>query len=486
MIFNSFTYLIFLLLFTTLFWILNNKFRKYLIFVSSLVFYSFWRFDFLLLLFITILINFISAIKIDNNLENKYKKKYFFFSLFCNIFLIIFFKYTYFIIDTVNVFVPSNNIFIISFKIILPLGISFYTFQSISYIVDIYNKRCQAEKNFINFANYLIFFPQLIAGPIVRSSELIWQLKENKKLNLLNLNIGIKKIFIGLFIKLFLADNIAFFLDEAFNQDYKYYSNLDTLTLAYAYGFQIYFDFAGYSLIAIGSANLVGVHLPENFNFPYLSKNPKEFWTRWHISLSSWIRDYLYLPLIKQKTLNFSTGGFVDLNSKQKISSGISLLATWIVMGLWHGANWSFVIWGLYHALLILIWRFFDKFYKSLNNNLLLLIIYLSNLTLIMLSWIPFKTQNLEKTFSMWSNLFSIEKWLYLSLKENTYLYTFLIFIGIFFSRFIYNKILLINIKINSIKNFFVKCFQLIFWVLIVIIVFGHMKQTNLFIYFQF
>ena len=199
------------------------------------------------------------------------------------------------------------------------------------------------------------FFPQLIAGPILRAKEVLNQFKRENKFNFDYIIIGSRRVLYGLFLKVVIADNIAPLVDSGFKIPIETLSAIDVWTLAFLFGFQIYFDFSAYSHIAIGSARMIGITFPENFNFPYLSISPKEFWKRWHISLSSWVRDYLYLPLTGQKFREVSVGGLSDATIYKKDYK--PLFITWGLMGLWHGANWTFVIWGIYHAILIFIYR---------------------------------------------------------------------------------------------------------------------------------
>jgi len=483
MIFNSFTYLFFLSFFVLFYYNSSGLLKPYLIFTSSIIFYGFWRFDFVLLLIFSVIVDYFCGIKISQTNNKSTRKKFLYLSLITNLGLLFFFKYTFFFLENINYLLDSKIGF--SFNIILPLGISFYTFQSISYTIDIYRKKTNPTKNFILFANYVTFFPQLIAGPILRSHEVIKQLQKNNKFKIDNLINGIKKIFLGLFLKLCLADNLAKSVDYIYSQDHNTFSSWDVLTASFAFGFQIYFDFAGYSLIAIGSALLIGLKFPENFNFPYLCKNPKEFWMNWHITLSSWIRDYLYLPLLKQKSINSSTKGLI-INNQNKVKKYnwhvCSLLVTWLLMGLWHGAHWSFAIWGVYHALLILIWRIIYKFNFTNRNIFFNFFSYISCLIFIMLSWIPFRTQNVEKTFDMWSYIFIPDRYLFLSLHENIYIYLLLLLLGIFISKHLYYNFLFIKNEINI----FYQTLGIIMWTIIITLVFVYMKQSTNFIYFQF
>ena len=358
MIFNSLTYLFFLGLVVTSYWLMPHKFRISLIFISSCIFYGFWRPEFLLLMFISASIDYLAALKMINA-QSISRKRWLWLSLSINIGLLCYFKYLFFIVDNATLALNylGYNFQAPVLNIILPLAISFYTFETISYIVDVYNKQIEPEKNFWKYSCFVIFFPKLIAGPVLRASEILPQFNQALYFKNPYFISGLHRIIIGLFLKVVIADNLAPIVDAGFSQSINTLSALDVWTLAFLFGFQIYFDFSAYSSIAIGSARLFGIHIPENFYFPYASSSPKEFWQRWHISLSSWIRDYLYLPLQGEKIKAHSSGGISITVHHHKRSALLFLFITWAIMGLWHGANWTFLIWGLYHASIIALYR---------------------------------------------------------------------------------------------------------------------------------
>ena len=369
------------------------------------------------------------------------------------------------------------------------MGISFYTFQTISYTVDVYRGHTKPEKCFFTYASYVTFFPQLIAGPILRASEIIPQFKEKVLLNHEDIYYGLRRIIFGLFLKVALADNISIFVDEGFSiapknieilsARAKNLSAIDVWTLSFLFGFQIYFDFSAYSHIAIGSARLFGIKFPENFNFPYLSNSPKDFWKRWHISLSSWIRDYLYLPLCNLKSKIKSTNGIGDeviLAKKNK-----SLFITWCLMGIWHGANWTFLIWGIFHALFLLCYRRITRFTENKFEKLKSFGTILT-LPIIMLGWIPFRSQSLNQTFDLFKIIFDISKYGTLNMRENSYLVCAIILILHLFTYFVYKR-LKKYFKILSIKLIILETslFTILF-----LILFMFLRPINQFIYFQF
>ena len=314
MIFNSLTYLLFLFIVIILYWQLPYKFRLILIFFSSLFFYGYWKIEFIPILLISVIVDWWAAQRMVLH-SKKYRLFLLLFSLSTNLGLLFYFKYLIFFAENSIGFANllGANLDPIILKIILPLGISFYTFQTISYTIDVYRGFIKPERNFILFACYVTFFPQLVAGPILRAAEVIPQFKNRPTFSFNYIFVGARLILFGLFLKVVMADNLSVLVDSGFSMEVEKMSAVDVWTLAFLFGFQIYFDFSGYSLIAIGSARMMGIFFPNNFNFPYASSSPKEFWQRWHISLSSWIRDYLYLPLNKAKVFNRSEGGISQI-----------------------------------------------------------------------------------------------------------------------------------------------------------------------------
>ena len=485
MIFNSFSFLIFFIIFLILYWTLNLKIRLILIFFSSLLFYGFWRIDFIPLLLFSVLVDFFASKKIYQTKLKKNKKKYLILSLFINLGILIFFKYFYFLHESTSQLLSlvGVNVMPIEYKILLPIGISFYTFQSISYTIDVYRNNIKPEKNLLIFANYVIFFPQLVAGPILRASEILWQFKEKRKFKLENFNNGIQRIIFGLFLKIVLADNIAKFVDQGFLMDPKLISAIDVITLSYLFGFQIYFDFAGYSHIAIGCALTMGIKFRENFNFPYHSISPKIFWKNWHISLSSWVRDYIYLPLLNIKSVNSSGGGFDKYLDHQslRLYTIFTLFITWSLMGLWHGASWNFVFWGIWNFLVIVLFRFINNF--LMNNSFLKNIISWSiSINLIMLGWVFFRSENLDLSFQMITNLLFIKNWTFLSLRENTYIVAFIVTFFYLISPLIIKIFKFISKKYKLMADFIL----LISIVSSLILILIYNQEVNQFIYFQF
>lgn len=346
MLFNSLHFLLFLPLVVALYYTLPQKFRWVLIFVASCYFYMVFVPEYILILFVIILIDFFSGHAIHQN-TGKRRKVYLVLSLLSNILLLCFFKYFNFInqnlaevADLLNVsFHPVN------LDVLLPVGLSFHTFQSMSYTIEVYRGRQEPEKHLGYFANYVLFFPQMVAGPIERYSNLGNELKQPHRFTYDNFSHGVRLILFGLFTKMAVADNLAPLVNQVYAAP-KEFSPAQVMMALVCFSFQIYADFYGYSTIALGSARLLGIRIMDNFRTPYLSRNVGEFWSRWHISLSTWFRDYLYIPL----------GGNRVLMPRW----ALNILIVFTVSGLWHGASWTFVIWGALHGLMLLVERFWQ------------------------------------------------------------------------------------------------------------------------------
>ena len=499
MIFNSFTFIIFLFFVTILYWLLPRGPRIWLLVISSIIFYGFWDFRFIPLLFLSIIIDYFAAIYIGNSRVSKKQRLIMIIALSSNLTILCIFKYLIFFVEQavgltqVLSSLPQTNGFSFPIHIILPLGISFYTFQSMSYTIDVWRGHIKPEREFKLFAAYVIFFPQLVAGPILRAGEVIWQLDKRPDFNWESLNEGLNRIVIGLFLKVFLADNLGKLVDTGFALSPSQLGGVDVLTLAFLFGFQIYFDFAGYSQIAIGCAKIMGITFPENFNFPYLARNPREFWKKWHISLSSWIRDYLYLPLYNENSGRKSING-LEVNIKTKeIKTGRGFLAlwiTWVVMGFWHGANWTFAFWGIWHASLITLYRIFEKIIKV---KIWAPLSWSLTLVMVMIGWIPFRAESLNHTINLFERLFTFTLWL----KPDHIGGKFPLWLGLHRdSYYVAASILLCMIFLWSFKQFVLPIFmryssvvyssRILPFILLLPVVYLFLRPTSQFIYFQF
>ena len=345
MLFNSIEFLLFLPTIFILYWFVFNKNLKYqntLILVSSYVFYGWWDYRFLSLIFLSTIVDYVIGLSISNQSSKKKQKLLLWGSVLFNLSVLGFFKYYNFFVDSwVELFsslgYEIKSIWTLNF--ILPVGISFYTFQTMSYTIDIYRKKLEPTKDFISFASFVSFFPQLVAGPIERASNLLPQILKKREFQYDQVIQGLKLILWGMFKKVVIADSLAPIVDDIFS-NYQDFGGGTLWLGAIYFSFQIYCDFSGYSDIAIGTSKLLGFELMSNFKFPYFSRNIGEFWRRWHISLSTWFRDYLYIPL----------GG----SQEGKWKSIRNIFIIFLVSGFWHGANWTFIFWGLFHSILFL------------------------------------------------------------------------------------------------------------------------------------
>lgn len=351
MLFNSISFAFFLPVVFVLYWfVFNRKLRvqNLIMLVASFYFYACWDWRFLFLLVFSIFLDYFSGLKIEQCEKKSSRKFWLILSIAINLGFLGFFKYYNFFVDSFAELLHSLgfNVHMWTLKIVLPVGISFYTFHGLSYIIDVYKKRISAEKNFIDYALFVSYFPLLVAGPIERATHLLPQIKVKRKFSYDLAADGMRQILWGLFKKMVIADNCAPIVNEIFlNYQTESASNLALGAVLFA--FQIYGDFSGYSDIALGVSKLFGIQLLKNFAYPYFSRDIAEFWRRWHISLSSWFKDYLYIPL------GGSKGGLW-----MKIRNTFIIF---LVSGFWHGANWTFVIWGGLNALFFMPLLVFNK-----------------------------------------------------------------------------------------------------------------------------
>ncbi len=405
MLFNSFNFAIFLPVIFMLYWFVTNKSLKLqniLLFVSSYFFYACWDWRFMFLLMFSTILDFVTGLKMQDA-ENQSRKKFcFWLSISINLGFLAVFKYYNFFVESFVIGVSNFGITLnpMMINIILPVGISFYTFHGLSYVIDIYHNRIEAEKNFVDYAVFVSFFPLLVAGPIERSTHLLPQIKKERVFDYTKAVDGMRQILWGLFKKVVIADSCAEFANTIFSH-YQDYSGSTLLLGAVFFTFQIYGDFSGYSDIALGIARLFGIELLQNFSFPYFSRDIAEFWRRWHISLSSWFRDYLYIPL------GGSKGGLLI-----KIRNTFVIF---VVSGFWHGANWTFIVWGLLNAIYFLPLLLSNKnrdnlgivahgkFMPSLKEFFQITTTFM----LTVFAWIFFRSESLDKAFFILKNIFS-------------------------------------------------------------------------------
>ena len=400
MLFNSIEYLLFLPTVFVLYWFVCNKnlkLQNLLILTSSYVFYGWWDWRFLFLIFLSTVVDYFVGLKIYDSQDNKVKKTYLWISILFNVGLLGFFKYFNFFIDSWIDLLGGfgyEQKSVRALNVILPVGISFYTFQTMSYSLDIYYKKLKPTKDFISFASFVSFFPQLVAGPIERASNLLPQILTKRVFKYEQGVQGLRLILWGMFKKVVIADSLGIMVDRIFDDYQSMDGGVLLLGLIY-FAFQIYCDFSGYSDIAIGTAKLFGIELMSNFKFPYFSRDIGEFWRRWHISLSSWFRDYLYIPL------GGSKGG--------RWMSIKNIFVIFIISGFWHGANWTFIMWGLTHALLYIPLFLIGKnrryttnvvsennWFPSIKEFFQMGITFFST----MVAWVFFRSDSISEAFS--------------------------------------------------------------------------------------
>lgn len=341
MLFNSLQFIFFLPVVVLLYYLLAHKYRWILLFIASSYFYSVFYFPYVFVLYAVIIIDYVCGLLIERS-EGRKRWWWLVISIISNIGLLSYFKYTNFFIDIFNETAPFVHIskHIKNLDIILPIGLSFHTFQSLSYTIEVYRKKQKAEKHIGYFANYVLFFPQMVAGPIERYERLGNELRVSQRLSYENFSHGLRLILYGLFVKMCIADNLAPMVDEVYQAPESYYSSSIWLAMI-AFAIQIYADFYGYSTVALGAARMLGIHLMDNFKQPYFALGIQDFWKRWHISLSTWFRDYVF----------FSMGG-----SRVKTFRWIiNVLFLFALSGFWHGANYTFIIWGALHGLTYLL-----------------------------------------------------------------------------------------------------------------------------------
>lgn len=382
MLFTSITFLYYFLPLVLIFYFITpKKYRNIILLISSIIFYAYGEPKYVFLMLLEIIISYYGAILIDK--YPRYKETILAIFITIHLGLLCIFKYTNFLISNINNIFNSN---ISPLNIIMPIGISFYTFQIISYLVDVYRKKVSPQKNILTLATYISLFPQLIAGPIVRYKDINEELK-NRTITLEDTSYGFRRFIIGLAKKVIIANSLG----ELFNilNNNVPISLASTWLKSLSYMLQIYFDFSAYSDMAIGLGCIFGFHFLENFNYPYISKSITEFWRRWHISLGSWFKDYLYIPL----------GG----SRRGPLILIRNILIVWFLTGLWHGASWNFIIWGLYFGLILLIEKLFLKKYFS---KVPAIFKHIYVLFIVLISFIIFNSTTIDEAITTIKNLF--------------------------------------------------------------------------------
>lgn len=476
MIFNSFEYLFFLPTVFILYWFFtkkNIKFQNILLLISSYVFYATWNWKFLFLLIFSTLLDYFSGLKMSNSKTKNEKRFWFWLSIIINLGFLGIFKYYNFFVTS---FVEASEKFgfqanLSTLQIILPVGISFYTFHGLSYVIDIYKDKIKPEKNFLDYAVFVCFFPLLVAGPIERATHLLPQIQSKRTFKYSQAIDGLRQILWGLFMKIVVADNCAIVVNEVFKNQNDY--NATSLIIgAVFFAFQIYGDFSGYSNLAIGSGKLFGIELLKNFAYPYFSRDIAEFWRRWHISLSSWFKDYLYIPL------GGSRGG--------KWMQIRNTLIIFVVSGFWHGANWTFIIWGFLNALYILPLVIFNLNRKNTDTvaenrifpTFVELLQMIFTFAITTFAWVFFRSETVSSAIDYLCRIFDFKNYAFPQTDLKPFIFIFILMIVEWLQR---NKNH--GLQIDQIKNMILR--WLIYGIIILIIlIFG--ANSDSFIYFQF
>ncbi len=522
MFFNSIEFLVFISIFFVLYFAVKGLPRLILCLVSSYVFYGAWDWRFLSLIVLSTCIDFYVGRQISLTEAEPIRRRLLLVSIVANLGFLVFFKYFNFFIDSFKDMLISSGFEtnMNTLNIILPMGISFYTFQSMSYTIDIYRRQLKAEKDIFVFATYISFFPQLVAGPIVRASDFLPQFTMDKKFNWDRIIRGLGQVLWGFFKKVAIADSLALYVDLCFEAPGTY-GSLHLVIGVVFWAFQIYCDFSGYSDIAIGLARMMGFDFPRNFRTPYFSKNFSEFWERWHISLSSWLRDYLYIPLGGNRNGSFGSYFFIGLfftitvlitkwwwllvpaifvsallfwykkqGSKQeaKTFTYLNLMVTMLLGGLWHGVGWTYLFWGFLHGSYLIIQRLLSKPFNNVLNALNVPI-FLQNFIAMgivffatCVAWVFFRASSFEDAFTILTSIASLADFSWsavlhkLIVVKCALLLVMLIGVEIFAQQIDFESLLIRS------PVFRVASFAMILWIISFFGTFG----SNAFIYFQF
>ena len=477
MLFHTLTFAIFFASVFFLYINLSHRLQNRMLLIASYIFYGAWEWRYLSLLFISTLTDYFCGLGIEKTKENSQKKKFVYLSVFINLTLLGIFKYYDFFAenfkDLMGHFGFETHPYFLN--IALPVGISFYTFQSISYTVDVYRGKIKACKNFLDFSLYVSFFPQLVAGPIERGSRLLPQILNSRLISKENIINGLYCIFWGLFLKVVIADNMADLVNPIYNIDNPI-NGILILLATYSFAIQIYCDFSGYSLIAIGLAQLMGINLMENFRRPYFSLNISDFWRRWHISLSSWFRDYMFSPLY----IYFQNSSFFknkSMQSRHLIFFLLVLFATEFLLGLWHGAGWNYAFFGIYHAFLIGCYYLSKKYWDNLNKYLQIFLTF----NLVSVGWLIFRSDTLYQSLIFFRSIFT--DWSLSNELILVYLKQFIVLSILLFAHEIVEEIKNNRYAILNASKYVQYCIYT--FMIIIMMLYGQFGEKK-FIYFQF
>ena len=467
MLFSTMTFVfMFLPIVLVLYLVTKKELHNPILLISSIIFYAWGEPKYLAIMLLTILINWLGAIGVDK--FKNHKKLVLALTIIANLGFLIYFKYFNFLIDN------CNNIFhshIDPLNIVMPIGISFYTFQALSYVVDVYRGDCNVQKDIYKLALYICLFPQLIAGPIVKYHDVAEQI-DSREVNFEKVDLGVKRFIIGLSKKMLIANTMGAIADKIFIQNPDTFSPLVAWIGSIAYTFQLYFDFSGYSDMAIGLGLIFGFKFLENFNYPYISKSITEFWRRWHISLSTWFKEYVYIPL----------GG----NRKGKLKTLRNLGIVFLLTGIWHGAAWNFVVWGIWHGFFIIIEKIINikEFEQKHTQKWVRFLQHIYCIFAFLIGWVMFRSETMSYAWTYIKNMFGLVSVHDISYGMGYYIDNFEIIIfvcAILCSMLLFNKLL-------EVKNKFGRTLINI-WLLILFILSAATIASstyNPFIYFRF
>ena len=497
MLYNTISFIFFFIIVLLGYWVLPNKVRYIWLLLVSYYFYCVWDAKFTILLFASTIITYVCGLSIervqrrevDEKSKDRAKKVCVLLAVFLNLGALAYFKYTNFMVENLNLgFAKLNLGFVLPAKnIVLPLGLSFYAFQVIGYTIDVYRGDIPAERNFLKYALFVSFFPKMVSGPIERSKNLLAQIGEEHRFSFQNLKTGCLWMLWGYFLKLVIADRLGIIVNTVYG-DPQTYQGLYIVGATVLYGIQIYCDFNGYTTIARGCAKIMGFDLIDNFNAPYFAKNVSDFWRRWHISLTSWFRDYLYIPL----------GG----NRKGQFRKHINVLIVFTVSGLWHGAAWGFVIWGMLNGMYQVISGWFrplrQRFIKefgidcdTLSHKILQVV---GTFALIDFSWLFFRAENLNTAVAVLKNMcvFNPEilftgGFYNLGIGKNQFLFLMAMIVILTLADYLkYKKINLAERILAQGAWLRIIVFASLFWVIILLGIYGVGYDTSSFIYSNF
>ncbi|HEY5750355.1 MAG TPA: MBOAT family O-acyltransferase [Chryseolinea sp.] len=468
MLFNSVSFLLFFPIVTLIYFLLPHRWRWLHLLVASCVFYMFFVPYYIVILFVTILIDYFAGIWIERS-EGRKKKRYLLFSIISTCLVLFVFKYYNFFIDNFNgvAHLIGWNYSIEALSIILPIGLSFHTFQSLSYVIEVYRGKQKAETNFGIYSLYVMYYPQLVAGPIERPQNLLHQFKRQNPFRFQNFYRGARLMLYGFFMKLVVADRLSIYVDTVYTNSDKH-SGISLIVATVFFAFQIYCDFAGYSAIAIGASRIMGIGLMTNFRRPYLSSSIGEFWRRWHISLSTWFKDYVFISM-----------GGSHLKNKYKVY--FNLMVTFLISGFWHGANWTFVIWGGLNGFYLVVERALrpgQVYTRYIPKFLKMLYVFV----LICLSWIFFRSDSLTQALYILNKIGHPGGKLFLPPDPEIMIYCLLSISMILFFEVFYERVYARR-KLSRFYRTFNHAFMI--FLFFIVLLFG-VFDGGQFIYFQF